>query len=1005
MRTIPSTLWDLWAQGGPLIGDDGAPHGRVTLETNWYLHTSTECGNWPVNKKPVRWWQREDNSQAETELPNVKSISIDRSIDSDAASATITIYNQWMDGNEAGSNTELGNPGHFTWDRGESFEAEARWNHAPNEWSSILIPNALIRTYQGYGGRSKTIANAIADGNIVLTGVWLVDEVKVSTNGMLEIRCRDMAKLLIDQHLYPPLVPPKPTYPLDYCRWIYDTVKFKFQTVTKSVGGRAIIPARFADSSVDRWYPSSSPGSAIPSGGYVLHGHQGDDCLDGNTGTYCLSVGNSHPSRPFCADWWEFDVGGANLNAVYIHPWAGNYTMFVSIKIAGRWQGTSVVPYSADPLYGTQDYVVDTGADIPYVASFGVPWEQAKDYVLPQMYSQVERVRITFRDHTYSGIGPWMYRCGMREFRALTTSVTQTIVPAWETIDNKATGSGYWTMSLRGEVSAFGDARNYGNATTSTGDRQWLAIEGTKTGNGYYLLSGDGQIEAKGDAVYYGEPGAKPPGGGFWYSMCVTHTGLGYWVAGTDGSLRSFGDAPTYSGISGAITDIESHPSGYGVWIFSTTGTVTVRGAANHYGNMSDVGHQANAISVTPNGDGYWLLNNEGRVEAKGTATNFGNVNDTTRWWTETAVSPGGTGLWVLSQDGHVVYLGDADMWGQPADGSGIKRSDGNYTDYTDIIRDLLLWAGWWLYDSTPDLTARPTVYGNLETTGAYSEECLPPDLFDKRPVIDAITAIKEIVGYIFWIDDEGAARFESPNWWAAGNFLEDGTHTDFIPEIDELTVLTNHAVSFNDKNVRSEVIISTEDPTEGFEETITTRYRPASRKLLRGMVRPAMWVNGYFTNRDEQRIMAELIALHIWFQLRQANTTCLANPAIQINDQVRIYERQTGETYIHYVRGIQSNMDLDTGRWTMDLSTHWLGSHEVWAITSEDADLSGDDQFWDRRFLISPILIEWLRDQESRSTTVGRAIFDEYGSSALTQMAPHDPDVIPTDGTGTGTL
>jgi hypothetical protein len=61
-------------------------------------------------------------------------------------------------------------------------------------------------------------------------------------------------------------------------------------------------------------------------------------------------------------------------------------------------------------------------------------------------------------------------------------------------------------------------------------------------------------------------------------------------------------------------------------------------------------------------------------------------------------------------------------------------------------------------------------------------------------------------------------------------------------------------------------------------------------------------------------------------FSYRSNSVTIPGNPAIQIDDQVRIYERVTGETYIHYVSGINSKWDVQTGQWTYTLTTHWLG-------------------------------------------------------------------------------
>jgi hypothetical protein len=269
------------------------------------------------------------------------------------------------------------------------------------------------------------------------------------------------------------------------------------------------------------------------------------------------------------------------------------------------------------------------------------------------------------------------------------------------------------------------------------------------------------------------------------------------------------------------------------------------------------------------------------------------------------------------------------------------RRFDGNYKDYSDIIEDILMWSGFW-FCKTIGPNEAPHPLGNIERTGAFMDDgdvgCLPQDMFDKKAPIDAITSLKEIVGYIFWVDDEGEPRFESPNWWKSGNFFEDGTVSKYTPEIDEKLQLTDYSALFTDQYDVSEIIITTEDPTENFSDTITTRYVPPTAGGLKGMIRPAMWVNGfYFNDVAEQKIMAELIALHIWFSQRQGSVSCAANPAIQINDQVRIWERQTAETYTHYVRGVHTEHDLESGTYNMTLTTNWLGDQTHWAITRDN--------------------------------------------------------------------
>jgi hypothetical protein len=716
VRSDATHIFDLWTAGGPFVGDDGAPHGRVTVDIDWKLRrTGKKVGRY--TKGPVRWWQRADNSQVETEVPNVKTIDIDRSIETPAGTCTIILANQRMDPNASEReplSSDLGNPGYYTAQRGSNRDGQARWGHLENPWTNVLVPNALLRTYQGYGGRDKTLAEARADGNLLLTGVWLIDDVRVTSRGELTLECRDMAKLLIEQQIYPPLVPPD-KYPLRYCRWRYED---RVKKIPPQQSPRRI---SYRTSTNDYWYGHNAP----------LHGHYPAQAVDGNPHTFWLSVGNSHPSRPFCTDYIEFDVNEP-INALNIHPWAGNYTVWISVMENGQWVdgGGGVIPYEISELCATQR-CYETGASIPFVTKAGVPWETATTYQLPRTFN-AQRVRLTFRDHTRSPWGPYFYRVGVR--------------------------------------------------------------------------------------------------------------------------------------------------------------------------------------NVTP------LFTRKG----------------STKRWTE--------------------------------------KLPGNYKDYTDIVKDLLLWSGFFFRELPFPANGMPKVYGNIESTGIFAEECLDEGKFDKRPVIDAINELKEIVGFIFYIDDEGGAHFESPNWWEAGNFELDGSHSRFVPEIDERLQMTEYVSNYSDKGLRSQIMITTEDPeTSDFATTVTTQYVPPTAGLLRGMQRPFMWVNGVFTNRKEQRIMAELVAMHIFFQQRQGQVTCAANPAISINDQVRILERYSSETFMHYVRGVTTSMDLQTGQYTMSLTTHWLGtSRNDWVITKKQIP-TGDITWAASRFPLSADLQEYLERTESRALRVAR--------------------------------
>lgn len=263
-----------------------------------------------------------------------------------------------------------------------------------------------------------------------------------------------------------------------------------------------------------------------------------------------------------------------------------------------------------------------------------------------------------------------------------------------------------------------------------------------------------------------------------------------------------------------------------------------------------------------------------------------------------------------------------------------------NYKDLSSIVLLMALWAGFWLKDSK----MLPRIYGNIERTGFVPDSPIGADFFDKRTCMDVINEIKSIVGYISWVDQEGAFHFESPNYWEAGNFLYDGRHTDNVHVLDENTNLLSYSVSISKKSDRSDIYISSTNPELNIPGTkyIHHRWQPglpgqSFGTYLRGMTSPMLVPVKIDMPQSKMSIMAQLIHLYLWFARRKGNATVQGNPLIDINDQVKIYERTTSESFNHYVRGISSNHDVTKGVWTMDLETSWLGTANEWAIVQTD--------------------------------------------------------------------
>lgn len=294
-----------------------------------------------------------------------------------------------------------------------------------------------------------------------------------------------------------------------------------------------------------------------------------------------------------------------------------------------------------------------------------------------------------------------------------------------------------------------------------------------------------------------------------------------------------------------------------------------------------------------------------------------------------------------------VYYASDVHTESQPG-----SWKYGNYGDYTEVVKWLLAWAGFYwpggesgiasrtLSDGTSVYTAPQTndpaipdgrVWGDFEQTGTKGIAKLDVDVFDKKPFMEGIAAVREIVGFDFWIDETGGVIWRLPNIWSKGCYVmpvKDGIHfggprvsrTTNLVEIDERKHLIDQQVKLSSRNVRERIYVGNNANHIG---AVVTGFRPENT----GLRRIAGWTDQKFATNDECERMADLIALKQSFLYRQNNLTITANPALQPDDQVIITERMTGEGYIHRILNISSDFDNETGRWTYTLTTNWLGT------------------------------------------------------------------------------
>lgn len=986
--------WDIGAFFG-----DGKSHARVTVEPNWKLNlinVGTDI-NFPVpgptidRVGPFRMFQNLNGPLTSVvEVPNIKSIATDRSIDTDAGSCTIIMNNQWMDNNTVPAElaNQLGKPGYFTWNRGDSPEARARWNHTANAWNNVLVPNALLRTYEGYGGYvdgvPMSLVNAINGNFITITGTWIVDTVTVGTDGLVTIKCRDAAKLLLVQQLFPPLVP-STVGTLKYSRWIDTPANTVWNPGAGLITNNQIptiplvyLPAAYGIGSHTDYLLGSWNASVM--------GYFPASVFDGLEQSIAIGASYGEVTGADHIDYWVAACSG-DINRVYVSPWGGGYTVYISVQEGGIWQGSSNVPYIGPNPDGA----------LPYVMTAGVSNETPTWFELPRTYS-AQAIRITLTGLKLTSLGDNSYRTGLREVRAGLSALP---VTPWTFAMAKHPSNGYWVIDATGQQFFFGEARQLTKNDAVGISTVIHGAVGHPTTPGFWTMEQNGRVHAYGASQFYGD--ASGVGANDFVDIAVTHTGNGYWLLRQTGGVYTYGDAgyldgiymgahylgeiPSQTPIENTATAITGHPSIMGYWITDHLGQVgsyfgeTVSPSVHFFGQVTAPFPQnaaPTAIEPMQNGLGYWILWSNGQIHNFGSAANDGQPLGGSYtiagwpgvWWdlirTTSPISPSTQGYWALRADGKVGAF-NATYFGAPGESGATIRSNGNYRDYVDIIFDLLAWSGFAYYQPLGLDSFRFGVVGNLEQTGAWSEEPIAEDIFDKKPVMDAITTIKEIVGYLFWVDETGGVHFESPNWYGPGNWLENGTRSPFIPDIDETFHLTQYSTQFDDQSLRSEIIISNSLPEVGNATTVTSRYVPPGQNTLRGMIRPAMWVNEVFSNPAEQAIMAELIGMHIWFSQRQGSVTCSANPCIQINDQVRIWERVSAESYIHYVRGVSTTHDLETGVYEMTLTTHWMGSNSTWVILPP----GGQNTNQNNSISISAALLQALKNAQNSTSQI----------------------------------
>lgn len=549
-------------------------------------------------------------------------------------------------------------------------------------------------------------------------------------------------------------------------------------------------------------------------------------------------------------------------------------------------------------------------------------------------------------------------------------------------------GVGYWLVDWRGQVYCLGSALHYGNVIVSDpyvnfwehGKLQARGIAATHTGEGYWVLYSNGVIHGFGDASINGQN----------YFVIPTSATADYWHDYLYNKTKNT-PWPTEYYILLKGTGIAAHPSKMGFWVTDGCGQVWAFGESQFHGQLNgreyahgmagsfklDDMEWATCIAAATDGEGYWVGFGSGKVASFGSATKIGknpyvfediggiypenvikpddteiNPEGFRRIMWSLAPDPDGEGFWVLNAAGGVKGY-KADFWGQPGytGQTGLRFKEGNFNgDWTEIVREILLWGGFLAYDGSIAGSEMPAVYGALESTGIYTATDVPQDKFDKSTLIDVIKELADVVGYIFRIDEEGRAIFSSPNWWQSGNFDQDGVPIivggqRYVPVIHEDSNLLGYSATLSGTDKLSKLYVGSDLPNAKFPDRkgFITFVPPQARatvsggvNTMRGINRPGIWISQLEMSELEYKLMAEQLSIRAWFGARLGQATIVGNPALSIDDQIRLVERNTSESFIHLIQSISSSLDNDTGIYTMDISTVWLGDADSWVITTD---------------------------------------------------------------------
>lgn len=756
------------------------------------------------------------------EIPNIKSCSWERGIGEDAATCTLTILNtvETPLGAVTDDNSSLDKMGALTASRGDPrWSGTNPWGYTGEGWTSVLVPDAVIKTYEGYGhDPTKTPAQ---DPFLMQSGTWKVDTVTYNPDGTITLEMRDMAFLFLDQVVFPPAVP-LAEYPL---AWIANHTEQ--------------VPAR--------------------------------DCVGGYWKDRLRTIGTASSSN-------DLYVGEGFTNEPFDHYVQSN----------GNVQGHS----DMHPI-GRHDR-------FRYAGGYLVNKELTSNVVTLE----------TKNNHNLS-VGDQV-----------------TIINAGATFE------GDHTVTATPTSKTFRYAKTHADVASTP-----------ISGNDALVKTPDAAAAAHDDSTYWRATGQDSLDSFVWWEFEVNDGRVPV------GAIRA-------RPIGGPFRVYVSIHNG-SRWVGKKDIPYELNGIAGSPGNF-DIGADIPFVKSFI-ADRYfsqdWVLPR--KYMAKRIRLTFTHLRQR-----EVGEHPFRCGLREFQ-----IYTAN-DIADLSFEKGTVMKLVGNYGDYTHIVKWVSAWAGFYwpgeetgmdcmrvgpnedpieyIHFNEPDpVLPKGRVWGDFMKTGTKGIADLTVDMFDKKPLMDIINYIRDLTGYIFFVDETGGVVWRQPNVWELGNYESPGQEADGRPGHRRRTARTAEIVTLNEDvelqswtakldsaNVRERVFVAN---AVGGYGTVVRGFNP----YRVGLKRVAGYSDQRFESKAEVRVMADLIVTNQMFTYRTGQAVISGYPKIQVDDQVRIYERVTNETFYHYVMSIKSEIDMETGVWTYELGTHWLGTNPEngWVVDAQQLD------------------------------------------------------------------